>query len=46
MENDDAEQIYANTSDAPYINGTLIPAFARAAKTVIEELGGVRLIIE
>lgn len=30
MENRDSSKIYGNTSDAPYINGTLIPAYARA----------------
>jgi len=30
MENHDASQIYGNTTDAPYINGTLIPAYAHA----------------
>jgi hypothetical protein len=30
MENHDAAQIYGNTTDAPYINGTLIPGYARA----------------
>ncbi|HEX7480785.1 MAG TPA: hypothetical protein VF331_23490 [Polyangiales bacterium] len=30
MENHDANQIYGNTTDAPYINNTLIPAYARA----------------
>src|SRR5512138_2085963 len=30
MENHDASQIYGNTTNAPYINGTLMPAFARA----------------
>jgi len=31
MENTDASQIYGNTTDAPYINGTLIPNYARAS---------------
>lgn len=30
MENHDASQIYGNTSSAPYINNTLMPAYARA----------------
>lgn len=30
MENHDASQIYGNASSAPYINGTLIPTYARA----------------
>jgi hypothetical protein len=30
MENHDGSQIYGNTTDAPYINGTLIPGYARA----------------
>jgi hypothetical protein len=30
MENHDAQDIYGNTVDAPYINGTLIPQYARA----------------
>src|SRR3954467_6284734 len=30
MENHDASQIYGNTTNAPYINGTLIPGFSRA----------------
>jgi hypothetical protein len=30
MENHDASQIYGNTTDAPYINGTLIPSYAHA----------------
>jgi hypothetical protein len=30
MENHDASQIYGNTTDAPYINSTLIPSYARA----------------
>jgi phosphatidylinositol-3-phosphatase len=30
MENHDASQIYGNTTDAPYINGTLLPAYAHA----------------
>lgn len=30
MENHDASQIYGNTTDAPYINGTLMPNYARA----------------
>lgn len=30
MENHDASQIYGNTTDAPYINNTLIPAYAHA----------------
>jgi hypothetical protein len=30
MENHDAAQIYGNTSDTPYINGTLIPRYAHA----------------
>ena len=31
MENQDADRIYGNTTDAPYINKQLIPRFARAA---------------
>jgi phosphatidylinositol-3-phosphatase len=30
MENHDASQIYGNTTNAPYINGTLIPTYAHA----------------
>jgi len=30
FENHDAGQIYGNTRDAPYINGTLPPAYAHA----------------
>jgi hypothetical protein len=30
MENHDGSQIYGNTTDAPYINNTLIPSYARA----------------
>ncbi|HTG32318.1 MAG TPA: alkaline phosphatase family protein [Thermoanaerobaculia bacterium] len=30
MENHDGSQIYGNTTDAPYINGTLIPNYARS----------------
>jgi hypothetical protein len=30
MENHDASQIYGNTTNAPYINNTLIPSYARA----------------
>src|SRR6185369_9316505 len=30
MENHDANQIYGNTTDAPYINNTLIPQYAHA----------------
>jgi hypothetical protein len=30
MENHDASQIYGNTANAPYINGTLIPAYSHA----------------
>jgi hypothetical protein len=30
MENHDASQIYGNTTDAPYINNTLMPSYARA----------------
>lgn len=30
MENHDASQIYGNTTNAPYINGTLIPGYAHA----------------
>lgn len=30
MENQDADKIYGNTTDAPYINGTLMPRYARA----------------
>src|SRR3954466_16413359 len=30
MENHDASQIYGNTTDAPYINNTLIPSYAHA----------------
>jgi hypothetical protein len=30
MENHDSAQIYGNTTDAPYINNTLIPNYARA----------------
>jgi hypothetical protein len=30
MENHDGSQIYGNTTNAPYINGTLIPNYARA----------------
>src|SRR5215471_3458388 len=30
MENHDASQIYGNTSSAPYINNTLLPAYAHA----------------
>ena len=30
MENHDAGEIYGNTRDAPYINGTLLPAYAHA----------------
>src|SRR3954469_25619353 len=30
MENHDASQIYGNTTNAPYINNTLIPAYAHA----------------
>ena len=30
MENHDASQIYGNTTNAPYINNTLIPGFAHA----------------
>lgn len=32
MENHDASQIYGNTTDAPFINGTLLPGFAKASK--------------
>ena len=32
MENHDASQIYGNTTSAPYINGTLMPQFARSSK--------------
>src|SRR5262245_60051061 len=31
MENHDASQIYGNTTNAPYINNTLIPQYARAS---------------
>jgi phosphatidylinositol-3-phosphatase len=31
MENTDASQIYGNTAQAPYINGTLIPSYAKAS---------------
>jgi len=31
MENHDASEIYGNTTDAPYINGTLLPSYAHAA---------------
>ena len=30
MENQDADNIYGNTGDAPYINGTLLPRYAHA----------------
>src|SRR5258707_8279677 len=30
MENHDASQIYGNTTDAPYINNTLLPSYAHA----------------
>ncbi|HEX3528764.1 MAG TPA: alkaline phosphatase family protein [Thermoanaerobaculia bacterium] len=30
MENHDASEIYGNTTDAPYINGTLLPSYAHA----------------
>jgi hypothetical protein len=30
MENHDSTQIYGNTTDAPYLNNTLIPAYAHA----------------
>jgi hypothetical protein len=30
MENQDADRIYGNVGDAPYINGTLIPRYAHA----------------
>ncbi|HEV7508571.1 MAG TPA: hypothetical protein VGS07_27060 [Thermoanaerobaculia bacterium] len=30
MENHDSTQIYGNTTDAPYINNTLIPAYAHS----------------
>jgi hypothetical protein len=30
MENQDAERIYGNTADAPFINGTLLPRYAHA----------------
>src|SRR3954452_13564600 len=30
MENHDSSQIYGNTTDAPYINNTLIPSYAHA----------------
>jgi len=30
MENHDAAEIYGNTTDAPYINGTLIPSYAHS----------------
>jgi hypothetical protein len=30
MENHDASQIYGNTANAPYINGTLIPTYSHA----------------
>jgi hypothetical protein len=30
MENQDAARIYGNAKDAPYINGTLLPRYARA----------------
>jgi hypothetical protein len=30
MENHDGSQIYGNTTDAPYINNTLIPSYARS----------------
>jgi hypothetical protein len=30
LENHDASQIYGNNADAPYINGTLVPNYARA----------------
>src|SRR3954452_17904826 len=30
MENHDASQIYGNTTNAPYINNTLIPSYAHA----------------
>src|SRR5262249_42941523 len=31
MENHDASQIYGNTTNAPYINNTLIPQYAKAS---------------
>jgi hypothetical protein len=31
MENHDANQIYGNTTNAPYINGTLIPTYGKAS---------------
>jgi phosphatidylinositol-3-phosphatase len=31
MENCDVSMIYGNTADAPYINGTLLPRYARSA---------------
>lgn len=31
MENTDASSIYGNTTSAPYINGTLIPTYAKAS---------------
>jgi hypothetical protein len=36
MENQDAEGIYGNSDDAPYINGTLIPRYAHAVAFVDE----------
>jgi hypothetical protein len=30
MENHDAKEVYGDTTDAPYINGTLIPAYAHS----------------
>jgi hypothetical protein len=36
MENHDARDIYGNTASAPYINGTLLPAYAHATNFVDE----------
>ena len=36
MENHDARDIYGNTTDAPYINGKLLPAYAHATNFVDE----------
>jgi hypothetical protein len=36
MENHDASQIYGNTASAPYINGILIPQYARATNFIDE----------
>jgi hypothetical protein len=41
MENHDARDIYGNTTDAPYINKTLIPTYAHATNFVDELSSGI-----